>query len=28
VTEVYFQTPDVNMQSFLNNTGVYSQAFF
>ena len=28
VTEVFFQTPDVNMQGFLNNTGVYSQAFF
>jgi hypothetical protein len=28
VTEVFFQTPDVNMQSFLNTTGVYSQAFF
>jgi hypothetical protein len=28
VTEVYFQTPDVNMQGFLNNTGIYSQAFF
>jgi hypothetical protein len=28
VTEVYFLTPDVNMQGFLNNTGIYSQAFF
>jgi hypothetical protein len=28
VTEVYFQTPDVNMQGFLGNNGVYSQAFF
>jgi hypothetical protein len=28
VTEAYFQTPDVNMQGFLSNTGIYSQAFF
>ena len=28
VTEAYFQTPDVNMQGFLNSTGIYSQAFF
>jgi hypothetical protein len=28
VAETYFQTPDVNMQGFLSNTGIYSQAFF
>lgn len=28
VTEVFFQTPDVNMPGFLNDTGIYSQSFF